>query len=253
MGRMEVIRPALALQRPSPVPVVAGTILWTVAIVGGVVLGVLLLTTPLLAMLMPPPRADAAQTVTAMVVWSAALVAPAGLVLVGLTRLARILGGARRRIPRTTALEAVLETLPADVILARGLTLPDGRGVSDILVGPFGVAVVRELPPSSITRIRNGRWELRTRRGWLTLESPLDRAARDAERVRRWLGHDDTDFVVKTYAAVIGAEASVARTANCAVLTHDQLGSWIAALPAQRSLTPGRRERIVEIVRAAAR
>ena len=77
-------------------------------------------------------------------------------------------------------------------------------------------------------------------------------AARDAERVRRWLGHDDADFVVKVYAAVVGPAPTVDRTAGCAVLTPDQLGSWIAALPAQRSLTTGRRELILDLVRDAA-
>lgn len=250
---MEVISPSHTMRRASPVPVIGGTILGTLLVVGGVLLALLIVATPLLSMLTPPPRAGIAQTVLGLAAWTAALVAPALFVLLGTARLARILGAARRRMPRQTALQAALETLPADVILARGLTLPDGRGVSDVLVGPFGAAVLRELPPAGITRIRDGRWEFRARRGWIAIESPLDRASRDAERVRRWLGHDDTDFVVKTYAAVIGTEASVARTASCAVLTHDQLGPWIAALPAQRSLTPGRRERIVEIVRAAAR
>ncbi len=80
----------------------------------------------------------------------------------------------------------------------------------------------------------------------------MDRAARDAERVRRWLGHDDADFVIKTYAAVITATTTVARTANCAVLAPDQLPAWIAALPPQRSLTPGRFDRTLMVVRRAA-
>jgi hypothetical protein len=57
---------------------------------------------------------------------------------------------------------------------------------------------------------------------------------------------------VKVYAAVVGPEPTVARSANCAVLTPDQLASWITALPAQRSLTPGRQERLLDMVRAAA-
>jgi hypothetical protein len=110
------------------------------------------------------------------------------------------------------------------------------------------------LPPAETTRIRNGHWEARGTKRWIPLEDPLERASRDAERVRRWLAHDDADFVVKTYAAVVAASPTVQvqRTASCAVLTPDQLPAWIASLPAQRSLTPGRIERIVQMVREAA-
>jgi len=140
-----------------------------------------------------------------------------------------------------------------DVIVAQGISLPDGRPVSELVIGPFGAAVVRELPPAAVTRVREGRWELRTRRGWISIENPLERAARDAERVRRWLAHDDADFVVKSYAAVVGPNTSIARTADCAVLTPDQLAAWVTGLPPQRSLTEGRRERLIEFVRDAAR
>ena len=77
-------------------------------------------------------------------------------------------------------------------------------------------------------------------------------ATRDAERVRRWIADDDSDFVLKVYSAVVGADPQVARTAGCAVLEPDQLVAWISGLPAQRSLTPIRRERILDIARAAA-
>jgi hypothetical protein len=36
------------------------------------------------------------------------------------------------------------------------------------------------------------------------------------------------------------------------VLTPDQLVAWVMALPAQRSLTAGRRERMLDLVRRAA-
>ena len=76
--------------------------------------------------------------------------------------------------------------------------------------------------------------------------------SRDAERVRRWLTDDD-DFLVKVYSAVVGPDPTVARTPHCAVLAPDQLAAWISALPAQRSLTPGRHQRVLDTVRAAAR
>lgn len=252
MRAMEVISSRPSVRRPAVGPVVGGTIVATVAIVAGVVLGWAALATPLLSAVIPSGRADISQMAAGMAVWAIALVGPAALLLVGANRLARILGGARARMPSPSRIEVALDHLSEDVSLARGLALPDGRGVSDVVVGPFGAAIIRQLPSAEVTRIRNGHWELRSRRGWVPMENPLDRASRDAERVRRWLGHDDTDFVVKTYAAVVGDAPAIPRTAACAVLTFDQLGAWVAALPPQRTLTPGRRDQILDAVRTAA-
>ncbi len=249
---MEVIAPHRTIARPSAGLVIGGTLVGTLLIVFGLILAYVALATPFLTWLMPKGHLGAGEMAVGMVIWSVALVAPAAFILLGTNRLARILGTARGRMPRRSALHRLSSSLPDGVALASGLILPDGRGVADVLVGPFGAAVVRELPPADLTRQRDGHWEVRGRRGWIPLDDPLERTVRDAERVRRWLGQDDTDFVVKTYAAVIGPDPSVARTTACAVLTPDQLGPWVAALPAQRSLTPGRMERLLEIVRGAA-
>jgi hypothetical protein len=190
---------------------------------------------------------------TGIALWAIALVAPAAFVLFGANRLVRILAAVRGRIPRRSAMMQALDGVADDVIVATGLALPDGRGVAELVIGPFGAAVIRELPPAAVTRVREGRWELRARRGWIPIENPLERAARDAERVRRWLGHDDADFIVKVYAAVVGPAPTVPRTTDCAVLSPDQLGAWIDALPPQRSLTEARRQQVAEMIRDAAR
>ncbi|HEX6868341.1 MAG TPA: hypothetical protein VF119_06020 [Candidatus Limnocylindrales bacterium] len=249
---MEVIAPTRT-ERPAIVPVIGGTVVATVFIVLGVVLAWAVFATPLLQAVMPSGRAETGQMFVGMLVWAVALVAPAGLLLVGANRLARILGRARDRMPRRTSLMRIVDGLPEDTVVATGLTLPDGRGLSGLVVGPFGAAVLRELPPPTATRLRNGHWEIHTARGWTAVDDPLERATRDAERVRRWLAHDDVDFVVKTYAAIVGEGVTVPRTSACAVLTPDQVVAWIAALPPQRSLTGGRREAILEMVRDAAR
>jgi hypothetical protein len=250
---MQVIAPpSRAADHPGAAPVVLGTVLGTVLIVFGVVLALVAFATPLLTWVMPTGRLGAGDMALGMLVWSLALVAPAGLVIFGANRLARILGGARRRLPRPHPLSEALADVSGDVVLARGLNLPDGRPVPDLLVGQFGAVVVRQMPPIELTRIRNGHWEVRGSRGWIPLENPIDRATRDADRVRRWLAHDDADFVVKTYAAVIGDPTRPPRTPACAVLTLEQLPPWLAALPAQRSLTPGRIERMLDVVREAA-
>ena len=250
---MEVISPSHLARRPSLAPLLGSTIFGTVLIVTGIVLAYIALATPVLRSAMPAGHLDAGEIITGITVWGIALVAPAGFVLFGTSRLVRILAAARGRIPRRSTVLRALDGVAEDVIVASGLALPDGRAVAELVIGPFGAAVIRELPPAAVTRIREGRWELRARRGWVSIENPLDRAARDAERVRRWLGHDDADFIVKVYAAVIGPAPTVPRTTDCAVLSPDQLGPWIDALPPQRSLTEARRQQVAEMVRDAAR
>lgn len=249
---MEVISPAQRAPRPSVAPIVTSATAGTMFVVGGLTLAYIAFATPALSLVLPVGHADPVQMATGMMIWAVALVAPAACILFGTSRLARMLATMRGRARRTSATASVLAGLPDDVIVASGIVLPDGRPVPDLIVGPFGAAVVRELPPAAAVRIQNGNWQLRTQRGWIALEDPLSRTVRDSERVRRWLAHDDADFVVKTYAAVISRDLSVTRTSACAVVTPDQLAAWIAALPPQRSLTSGRREQMIERVREAA-
>ena len=248
---MEVIQPSRTAPRPSIAPLLGSTIIGTLLVVMGIVLGWLAFATPVLHSVLPEGRLNPGQMATGMAIWAVALVAPAGFVLYGTSRLVRILAEVRGRVPRRSAATRALKGVP-DVVVASGIMLPDGRTVSDLVIGPFGAAVIRELPPAKVTRVREGRWELRTRRGWIGLENPLDRAARDSVRVRRWLGNGDADFVVKVYAAVVGSDATIRRTTECAVLAPDQIVAWINALPPQRSLTENRRQQVVETVRAAA-
>src|SRR5687768_1514259 len=251
MAAMDVISPSRPQTRGTLVPMMSGTVLGTLSIVGGLTLAYVAFATPFLGLALPSGRPDPIQVATGIAIWAVALVAPAGFVLAGANRLARNLATIRGRGPhRSTTLKA-LDSLPDDITVASGLTLSDGRGVAQLVIGPFGAAVVRELPPSAVTRIKGDNWQVRGSRSWLPIENPLDRATRDAERVRRWLTEDD-DFLVKVYAAVVGPDPMIARTPGCAVLTPDQLAAWISALPAQRGLTPGRHSRVLDLVRAAA-
>jgi hypothetical protein len=252
MPAMEVIAPARITQRPSLVPIVGMTVVGTLLVVGGITLAYVAFATPLLGDLLPSGRPNAGQMATGVVVWALALVAPAACILAGTSRLARMLATLRGRVTPRSRTAVALDSLGADVVVATGLTLPDGRGLGDLVVGPFGAAVVRELPPPKFTRIQNGQWQLRTEKGWVPMEDPLDRGVRDAERVRRWFAHDDADFVVKVYAAVVAPDPPIERTVACAVLRPDQLAGWVAALPPQRSLTESRRDQMLELVRDAA-
>ncbi|HYH93712.1 MAG TPA: hypothetical protein VD763_11170 [Candidatus Saccharimonadales bacterium] len=249
---MESIAPSRATRRPDVAPLVTGTVVGTLLVVGGIVLAFLAFGTPLLTRFMPGGRPGPEQMAAGMALWALALVAPAACILLGANRLAAMFARVRGHAPRQSTLMRAMGAMPEDVVMASGLTLADGRTVSDLVMGPFGAAVIRELPPAAVTRVRDGSWELRTSRGWIPLENPLDRAVRDAERVRRWLAHDDADFVVKVYAAVVGPAPTVARTTACAVLTPEQLPAWVKGLPAQRSLTPGRRDQMVDRAREAA-
>ncbi len=87
---------------------------------------------------------------------------------------------------------------------------------------------------------------------WAPLESPLEHATRDAERIRHWLATEDRDFLVKVYSAVIVGDQPIARTAACAALTTDQIPAWLASLPPQRSLKADRQADIVERISSIA-
>jgi hypothetical protein len=197
------------------------------------------------------PRPGAAQSILGVAAWALALVAPSLLVILGAVRLVGGLDDLIGSRPRPRPAARVADRLPGDHVVVSRVRLPDGRLVPELVVGPFGVAVVEELPPKEATRQRGGRWEVRTAvAGWQPMESPIDRATRDAERVRRWLAHEDHDHVVRVYAAVVANEP-LARSPECAVVTSQQLQAWVASLPPQRSLNQDRRDRIVELLEAS--
>jgi hypothetical protein len=138
--------------------------------------------------------------------------------------------------------------------VATQVSIPDGgRAVPELVIGPFGAAVIEELPPPGAVLSRGVRsWEVRVGNGYIrTIDNPLERAARDADRVRTWLTDADTDHVMKVYAAVVGRDQRVERSPSCAVLAPDQVAAWLSSLPPQRSLDEGRRERVARLLRSA--
>jgi hypothetical protein len=208
--------------------------------------------TPFIERFNASARPTAGQTVAGLLAWTFALTAPAGLFIIGSVRLAGALermsgrGSGRAHASRFAA------DLGNDYTVASHVRLPDGRLVGEVVIGPFGAAVIDSVPPAGASRQHDGRWEVRLRNGsWLPLENPLAKAVRDAERVRRWLGHENQGFLVKVYAAVIAPETRLARTSNCAVVDEAQLGAWLASLPAQRGLTASRRDSLVAMLREA--
>ena len=240
--------------RPSRVQMLsafsAGTILVLVAV------GVLYLVfaAGFLDQFVPAGRPTTYEVVSGALAWTFALTAPAAAGLVGLLRLATAFEQFRARRPRITPAVRLARAVGDDHIVATGLRLPDGsRIVPELVIGPFGAAVIEELPsPSSVLSRGVRSWEVRAGVGHVrTIESPLERATRDSDRIRAWLSSDETDLILKVYAAVVGTDPNVDRTSSCAVLAPDQLVEWLTSLPPQRSLDNGRRDRIVKMVRAA--
>jgi hypothetical protein len=237
-------KPASAAQ------VLFGGFLGAILLVAGVALGWLTFATPILHAFDMPVRPSAGQMALGAMAWTLFLTAPAACILLGVVRLLGTSERIAERRPRPTAIATIAKDLSEDYAVAVNVQLPDGRAIPEIVVGPHGIAVFETLPPRRFTRHMGGRWEARFEGGrWAPMESPLDRAARDAERVRRWIASDDRDFVVKVYAAVIAPDESLPRTPSCAVVTREQIPGWLAALPVQRSLTASRRDALVALMR----
>jgi hypothetical protein len=252
---MQVIASQRAtLGRPSRVQVLSSLGVGTVLVGGAVTLLYLVFAAGFLDQFTPAGRPTTYQVVTGALAWAFALTAPAGAGLLGIMRLATGLERVRARRPRVTPAVRLARAIGDDHIVATGLRLPDqSRVVPELVIGPFGAAVIEELPPASSVISRGVRsWEVRVGVGHVqTIDSPLQRATRDSDRVRAWLSGDETEIVLKVYAAVVGDDPLVDRSASCAVLEPDQIVEWLASLPPQRSLDATRRDRILKLVRAA--
>jgi hypothetical protein len=224
-------------------------------VIVGLALAYVAFATPFVDRFIPSGHVGAGDAIGGALGWTLALVMPAACVITGL---ARIVGAAETVAsgrPRRSHVGAYEGILGDELTAATGIRLPDGRAIPELIVGPHGVAIFEALPPAAATRHVAGQWEVRTEGDrWVPIENPLDRASRDADRVRRWLHDGDRDFVVRVHAAVIATDASdqgVARTPSCAVIGRDQIPAFLASLPAQRSFNAERRAHVVDLVRSA--
>jgi hypothetical protein len=227
-----------------------GTLAGSVLVAAGLLTAYMAIATPTMTGLVP----DAAgrQPFIGLGLWSFALIAGGSLLVSGTDRLARIVAAVRHRHGHGGPAARALALQPDEAVVLNGFVPGDGRPIPEIVIGAFGVAVIHELPKSS--RLRRGPhgWETRAGDGWHPTDDPLEAAARDAERVRHWLGSADLDFVVRTYAAVVVGDRAFERAPTCAVVTPSQLAAWVASLPRQRTLTMGRRGRLVTLAQAPA-
>lgn len=226
----------------------------TVLLVGATLLAYAVFGTGILDTFTPVGRATSTQLAIGALAWTFGLTAPAAFGIVGLSRVGTALESMSDRRVRPTPAFRARRSIGADIVIAAWIPLPDGsRVVPEIVVGPFGAAVIEDLPPAGAVVSRGPRsWEVRVVDGRTHLiDHPLERAARDADRVRGWFSGDDNDHVVKVYAAVVGIDPNVERTSGCAFISPDQVGAWLASLPAQRSFDADRRERVIKLLQSA--
>jgi hypothetical protein len=234
------------------VAVVRGIAVAILLLVAGASLGWLCLATPIVSGFIPYGRPSPVEIAGGILVWGFAIVVPAAFLILGFARLVSVLDALSGSRPKRVT-PHLAQALGPDHLAATDLVLPGGRGLHEMVLGPFGIAVLGDVPPRSFTRHVGARWEIRDNRGrWIPIENPVQRASRDAERVRSWLASHDRDFLVRVYAAIVTDDPTMERSPDCAVVPTSELASWLEALPIQRGLTTARRERLVELVRALA-
>ena len=242
----------ISATRPAPRlgSIIGGTLFGATLLAAGLGFAFLVIETPLVSRLIPT-SGGSVQLAAAVFIWVLALVGGAGLSIAGTNRLAATVAAVRTGAAARPPVTRMLSRLPDDIVAAIGVVPDEGRPIPELVVGPFGVAVVHELGPREIIRSVGSGWERRTSRGWVPTEYPVDRVNRDAERVRHWLTTGDMDFVVRVYAALVTTDSRIPRSPVCAVVSPEQIPAWFEALPPQRSLTAGRRARLLDRIRAA--
>jgi hypothetical protein len=249
---MQVIAVSSSARLADRVAVARSIVVAALLLMAGASIGWLCLGTPIVSGFIPYGRPSPVEIAGGILVWGFAIVVPAAFLILGVARLASVadaLSGSRPK--RVTP--HLSQALGPDHLAVTDLVLPGGRRVHEMVLGPFGIVVLGDVPPRSLTRHVGTRWEIRGDRGrWIPIESPVQRASRDAERVRGWLASNERDFLVRVYAAIVTDDQVIDRSPDCAVLATTELASWMEALPTQRGLTVQRREHLVELVHALA-
>ena len=135
----------------------------------------------------PLGRPGALQIAGGIVVWGFAIVIPAVFLIMGVARMAAVIDALTSMRPRKVTPQ-LASALGPEHVAATDLVLPGGRRLHELVVGPFGIVVLGAVPPPAYSRHVGTRWEVRDDRGrWIPIEDPIQRASRDAERVRGWI------------------------------------------------------------------
>lgn len=231
---------------------VGNTLVGALLVAAGLLVAYLSLGTTFVAWLVPGATSTGRQMPIGLGVLSFALLAAGGLLVAGTSQLATLLASIRPAASRGAAARALAST-GNEIVILRNVLGETGRSIPELLVGPFGAALIHELP--SVRRMRRAAsgWEVRIGHDWHWAEAPIEEAIRDAERVRRWLSGADLDFVVRVHVAVVVADQVVERLPGCAVISSREIAAWVAALPVQRTLSAARRHRVVALAQASSR
>jgi hypothetical protein len=248
---MQVLEPQ-STRTGSRLSIVTGLTIGLLLVGLGAALAYLAIATPFSRQFIPDPRAAPWRVIAGAIGWTLLIAAPATAAIAGVAWLAGVAERASALRGKRHPVTGLSRVLGSEYMAATNVRLPDGRMVSEIIVGPHGIAVFEPLPPPALTRVQGGRWELRVgKERWLPLENPLERAARSADRVRHWIGAEERGFVVRVYAAVVSPDGALTRTPACAVVTREQIPAYLNSLPQQRGFTSERRDQVIEIIRAA--
>ncbi|MBA2382783.1 MAG: hypothetical protein H0V73_11790 [Chloroflexi bacterium] len=237
--------------RPPLAAVAVGVVVGSLLLLGGLFLAWVAFATPIFTGMSPTAaRIGPSQMAIGGLVWAFTLVGPPSFAIVGAIRLG-LVARALTAKPAVRAMNRVADQLGDEYVVATDVRL-DGRVLRNLVLGPFGLAVVNELPPPAVTRHAGFSWEVQKDGRWAHMENPMQRTTRDAERVRRWFSATERDYVVRVYAAIVSVDSAIVRTPTCAVVTAEQIPAWLASLPPSRALTPDRRAELVEQLRTIA-
>ena len=120
-------------------------------IVAGVLIGWLCLGTPLVNSFIPDGRPTTFQTALGVMAWGFAILVPAGFLLFGVARMAHTIDAATSLRP-TTVTPTLARALGPDHLAATDLRLPGGRRIHELVLGPFGILVLGDVPPAAVSR-----------------------------------------------------------------------------------------------------
>ena len=248
---MEVIR-SQARRRPSPRALAIARLIGALYVLTGLWVAWLTLTTPFVDVITAHGPTASSQVAFHALGLVTALAIPAICLLLGTNRILEFADIRNPLVARRDPLASLGSRLGPDYAVVRKLVLPGGRQVGALIVGPPGIVVVGALPRPGDARPMDGRWEARLADDqWVAFENPLERAARDAEAVRRWLDSDEHGFVVKVYAAVVATDDSVAGSSTTAVVRLGQIPAFLDKLPPHRTFTSDHRRRVLAHIRSA--
>jgi hypothetical protein len=240
---------------PRPAPrlgrLVGGTLVGSILVTTGLSVAYLVLTTPLVETLVPSSPGGR-QVAIGFGIWSFSLVAGGALLVSGTSRLAAILAMLRGRVDLRYPARRAIGSGSDEMIVVADVVPGEGRPIPELVIGAFGVAVIHFLAPSRPGHLGRAAQQPDTGASQRSSGDPLAAVVRDSDRVRRWLSEADLDFVVRVYAALVVSDRTLERSPNCAVISPEQIPAWIASLPRQRTLTAGRRGKLLAMARPSA-